>query len=156
MSSHCSGRLGAAIPTRTYVGPSCATPFGVGGSRPTSLASWRRPRLARWPTRRRRKGRGGPLHRMPGNTRVNTQGNTTRIEEALESGRGSAVADHGHLHAQQYKGATYRQLCAIAHKASVSYEDRMEWYELAESLGVAQPHASHILGRRKKEVKGRR
>lgn len=60
------------------------------------------------------------------------------------------VADHGRAYAQQYQGATYRQLGAIAHAAGMSFEDRQEWYAVAESVGLARRHAAHVLNKLKK------
>ena len=55
-----------------------------------------------------------------------------------------AVVD-GPLYRQQYRGATYRQLAAIAHVAGMSKPERIRWYRLAESLPLSQRHAGHIL-----------
>ncbi|MDP9477884.1 MAG: hypothetical protein M3R38_19745 [Actinomycetota bacterium] len=55
-----------------------------------------------------------------------------------------AVED-GPLYPQQYRGATYRQLAAIAHEAGMTKPERQKWYRLAESLPLSQRHAGHIL-----------
>jgi hypothetical protein len=59
-------------------------------------------------------------------------------------------ACHGRAYDQQYRGATYKQLAAIAHAAGMSYQQRQEFYKVAESLQLSQRHAGHILGRLKK------
>lgn len=53
--------------------------------------------------------------------------------------------DHGRAYAQQYKGATYKQLAAIAHTAGMSKDERVRWYRVAEEMGISQRHAHHIL-----------
>jgi hypothetical protein len=58
-----------------------------------------------------------------------------------------ASVDHGHAYARQYQGATYRQIAAIAHAADMSREVRRGWYAVCESVGLADRHARHILGR---------
>jgi hypothetical protein len=59
-------------------------------------------------------------------------------------------ARHGRAFEQQYRGATYKQLAAIAHVVSMSYQQRQDFYKVAESLQLTQRHAGHILGRLKK------
>ncbi len=54
---------------------------------------------------------------------------------------------HGRAAAKQERGATYRQLAAIAHKAGMSKGQRYRWYELARSVPLSEKHASHIIGR---------
>jgi hypothetical protein len=61
------------------------------------------------------------------------------------------VADQGRAYAQQYRGATYRQLAAIAHAAGMSPGERQKWYAVAESVGLSQRHGAHILGRLKRK-----
>lgn len=58
-------------------------------------------------------------------------------------------ATHGRPQLQERRGATYRQLAAIAHTTPMSYEERMEWYRIAESVPLSQRAAAHILGRLK-------
>ena len=55
-----------------------------------------------------------------------------------------AVED-GPLYHQQNRGATYKQLAAIAYRAGMSKAERVQWYRLAESLPLAQRHAGHLL-----------
>ena len=61
------------------------------------------------------------------------------------------VAHHGRAYAQQYQGATYRQLASIAHVVDMSCEERQEWYAVCESVGLTHRHAAHILGHLKRE-----
>jgi hypothetical protein len=44
------------------------------------------------------------------------------------------AADHGRAYAQQYQGATYRQLAAIAHAADMSCEERRSGTPCASPL----------------------
>ncbi len=53
--------------------------------------------------------------------------------------------NHGRAYPQQPKGATYKQLALIAHLAGLSREERATWYGVAESVPLAQRHASHII-----------
>ncbi len=55
--------------------------------------------------------------------------------------------DHGRGAAKQERGATYKQLAAIAHRAGMSKRERFRWYEVARSVPLSEKHASHILGR---------
>jgi hypothetical protein len=58
-------------------------------------------------------------------------------------------ATEGPLHAQQRRGATYKQLAAIGHAVGMSKAERTRWYEVARSVPLSQRHAGHILGRLK-------
>lgn len=60
-------------------------------------------------------------------------------------------ATHGRPQLQERRGATYRQLAAIAHAAGMSYLERLEWYRVAESVPLSQRAAGHILSRLKNE-----
>lgn len=51
---------------------------------------------------------------------------------------------------QQGRGASYRQLAAVAHARGMSKTERVAWYRLAEDLGLTDRHAGHLLGRLKK------
>lgn len=51
---------------------------------------------------------------------------------------------------QDLRGATYRQLAAMAHEAGMSHAERQGWYRVAESVPLSQAHAQHILSRIKK------
>jgi len=57
------------------------------------------------------------------------------------------AVDHGQAYQHQYTGASYKQLAKIARLAGFSFEQRREWYLLAESLGVSSRHAMHVIGR---------
>lgn len=57
------------------------------------------------------------------------------------------TAEDEPLRGQQNRGATYKQLAAIAHKRGMSKGERTAWYRLAESIPLAQRHAGHLLGR---------
>lgn len=61
-------------------------------------------------------------------------------------------ASSGRREAKQRKGATWRQLAYVAHLAGMSREERREWYLIAESLGVSEAMAGHII-KRLKELK---
>ena len=54
---------------------------------------------------------------------------------------------HGRNWWAQQRGASYKQLALIAHKAGLSKAERLEWYRIAESVPLGQRHASHIIGR---------
>ncbi len=51
---------------------------------------------------------------------------------------------------QQSRGASYRQLAAVAHAHGMSKTERVAWYRLAEDLALTDRHAGHLLGRLKK------
>jgi len=55
--------------------------------------------------------------------------------------------DHGRAWSAQQRGASYRQLALIAHRAGLSKEERIKWYAVAESVPLSEKHASHIIGR---------
>ncbi len=54
------------------------------------------------------------------------------------------------LLSQQGRGASYKSLAAIGHAAGFSKIERVRWYEVAESIPLAQRHAGHLLGRLKR------
>jgi hypothetical protein len=54
------------------------------------------------------------------------------------------------LKGQQERGATYKQLAAIAHSVGMTKPERARWYRVAESIPLSQRHAGHILARLKK------
>ncbi len=56
-------------------------------------------------------------------------------------------AEEGALLGQQTRGATYKQLAALAYRAGFEKSDRVQWYRLAESIPLSQRHAGHMLGR---------
>ncbi len=57
------------------------------------------------------------------------------------------TVEDGRFYHQQCRGATYKQLAAIAHKAGLSRPERVPWYRVCESIPLAQRHAGHILSR---------
>ncbi|MDP9488083.1 MAG: hypothetical protein M3Q49_20225 [Actinomycetota bacterium] len=57
------------------------------------------------------------------------------------------TVEDGPLYHQQCRGATYKQLAAIAHKAGLSRPERVQWYRVCESIPLAQRHAGRILSR---------
>lgn len=48
---------------------------------------------------------------------------------------------------RQTRGASYKQLAAIAHNLGFDKPQRVRWYRIAESVPLADKHAGHILGR---------
>lgn len=55
--------------------------------------------------------------------------------------------DHGRQVPRQSRGASYRQLAAIAHRLGWSKEQRVQWYEVAANIPLSDAHAHHIIGR---------
>lgn len=62
----------------------------------------------------------------------------------LRSLAGCYRAEDGPLYYQQRKGATYRQLAALAHRVGMSKAERVQFYRLAESIPLSARHAGHI------------
>ena len=58
-------------------------------------------------------------------------------------------AGRGGAQLQERRGATYRQLAAIAHAAGMGYSERLKWYRVAASVPLSQRQAGHILSRLK-------
>jgi hypothetical protein len=46
-----------------------------------------------------------------------------------------------------FRGATYKQLAYVGHRAGMDAQERAEWYAIAETLGLTQRHAGHIIAR---------
>jgi hypothetical protein len=46
---------------------------------------------------------------------------------------------------RRHKGATYKQLAAIAHRVGMSKSQRCRWYRVAEDVQLSRKHASHIM-----------
>lgn len=44
-------------------------------------------------------------------------------------------------------GASYKQSAAVAYKAGMSKEPRVEWYRIAGSIPLSMRHAGHVLSR---------
>jgi hypothetical protein len=51
------------------------------------------------------------------------------------------------VYRQQFQGATYKSLAAIAYRAGMSARERSGWYRVAEAIPLAQRHAGHILAK---------
>jgi len=56
------------------------------------------------------------------------------------------------LYRQQYEGATYKSLAAIAYKALMTTEERYGWYRVAEAIPLSQRHAGHILSKLQRQA----
>jgi hypothetical protein len=50
---------------------------------------------------------------------------------------------------QQSRGATYKQLAAIAHTVGMDKSQRLEWYSVAASVPLSVRHAGHLLSKLK-------
>ncbi len=48
---------------------------------------------------------------------------------------------------KQGRGASYRQLAAIGHRAGMTKAQRVRWYRIAESVPLSDRHAGHLLGK---------
>lgn len=46
---------------------------------------------------------------------------------------------------QQERGAIYKQLAAIGHKAGMDKRERVGWYRVAESIPLSEGHARYLL-----------
>lgn len=66
--------------------------------------------------------------------------------------KGVGTAYFGPLEYQQRRGATYRQLAAIAHAVGMSKSQRVRWYRIAEGIPLSRRLAGHILARLRKEA----
>ena len=60
---------------------------------------------------------------------------------------GCPTHDRGRGAAKQERGASYRQLALIAHRAGMTDRQRYRLYEIARSVPLSELHASWILGR---------
>jgi hypothetical protein len=56
-------------------------------------------------------------------------------------------AQEGPLLKMQCQGATYKSLAALAYKASMSKEQRVGFYRLAEQIPLSQRHVGHMISR---------
>ena len=52
--------------------------------------------------------------------------------------------------AWEQRGASYKSLAAIGHRAGMTKAERVQWYRVAESIPLSQRHAGHILGKLQK------
>jgi len=57
-----------------------------------------------------------------------------------------------HLAYEEARGASYKRLAAIAHTYGMTSSERSGWYRCAESIPLSDRHASHILGRLKRQA----
>ena len=48
---------------------------------------------------------------------------------------------------QEQRGATFKQLALIAHRAGMSKRERSGWYEIAARIPLSQRHAGHLIER---------
>ncbi len=48
---------------------------------------------------------------------------------------------------QQRRGATYKQLAAIAYKVGMSKAQRFRWYRIAEGIPLSRRHAGHMISK---------
>ena len=62
---------------------------------------------------------------------------------ALLEGCGPAVS--AHVKRSEKRGASWRQLCAIAHRSGFTFEQRQEWYRVAAGVPLSDAHARHVL-----------
>lgn len=53
---------------------------------------------------------------------------------------------------QERRGASYKMLAAIGHKAGMDKRERVRWYRIAETVPLSDRHAGHILSRLKREA----
>lgn len=53
---------------------------------------------------------------------------------------------------QERRGASFKQLAAIAHTVGMSSPERSGWYRIAEAVPLSDRHAGHLLGRLKKQA----
>jgi len=53
---------------------------------------------------------------------------------------------------KQRRGASYKQLAAVAHQAGMTKTERIGWYKIAESVPISDRHAGHLLGRLKRRA----
>jgi len=59
-------------------------------------------------------------------------------------------AHHGALVREQRRGASYKRLAAIGHRAGMTKAERVRWYRIAEGIPLSDRHAGHILSKLKK------
>ncbi len=57
-----------------------------------------------------------------------------------------------HLAYEEARGASNKRLAAIAHAYGMTSPERSGWYRCAESIPLSDRHASHILGRLKRQA----
>jgi hypothetical protein len=57
-----------------------------------------------------------------------------------------------HLDHEEQRGASYKRLAYVAHLIGLSKSERIEWYQVAESIPLSDRHAGHIIKRLKEAV----
>jgi hypothetical protein len=62
----------------------------------------------------------------------------------LRSLAGCYRAEDGPLYYQQRRGATYKQLAALAYRVGMSKAERVQFYRIAEAVPLSQRHVGHI------------
>jgi hypothetical protein len=55
------------------------------------------------------------------------------------------AAEHGRRVERQCRGASYKQLAAIAYMVPMSKAERCVWYDVAHSIPLSDAHAHHML-----------
>jgi hypothetical protein len=58
----------------------------------------------------------------------------------------------GPTYRQQFTGASYRSLAAIAHRAGMTKTERVQWYRICEQIPLAQRHAGHLMMKLQREA----
>jgi hypothetical protein len=53
---------------------------------------------------------------------------------------------------KQRRGASYRQLAAVAHQVGMMKTECVRWYRIAESVPLSDRHAGYLLGRLKRRA----
>lgn len=48
---------------------------------------------------------------------------------------------------EQSRGASYKSLAALGHKAQMPKSQRVRWYRIAEAVSLSQRHVGHIISR---------
>lgn len=76
--------------------------------------------------------------------------NTTNYRSILMLLRDCLPLDH--LADEQQRGASYKRLAAIAYTLSMTKQERIGWYRVAEAIPLSDRHASHILAKLKKRA----
>ena len=56
------------------------------------------------------------------------------------------------LYRAQHQGASYRQLAHVGHLCGMSNRERVTWYQIAETIPLAQRHAGHLISKLKREA----
>ena len=65
---------------------------------------------------------------------------------------GAERPDEPTLGDQQRRGATYKSLAAVAHRAGMTKTERVQWYRICEQIPLAQRHAGHLMMKLQREA----